>query len=289
MTACDKVDWFPPDGSGPVTFVSGGDLHLSRFDGSFSTKTGALTRKSAGQIGVTMVDRMVSERRVALQCYLRAATPDAFQAAKLNLIKALSGVPGDTIRPTLGTLRVHRPGQSVVETLAEPVDSPQEVRRHTTRSSTLDIEWLCPSPLWQETADQIVTLEPVPGNPWVSPWFSPWESPAAQSSGEATNGGHVPVGIRVRFFGPQNTVRLINDRTGEQLQVFGDIAAGEFVEVDTEARTVTVNGSSALDRWDFAGSWWRLQPGAQTIVAEANTADSTACTVVLWRNALAGI
>lgn len=283
-----KVEWFPPDGSGPVTFGPDGDFRLLTWSGGVSTKTGALLRKSAGQVGSTMIDRTVAERTQAMQCLIDSTDLTDFNAQMATLVKALAGVPGDTARPKLGTLRVTQPGRPVVENLAEPIDSPQEAVRRGSQA-ILDIEWLCPSPLWRETTDQIATLEPAPTDPWVSPWFSPWVSPAAQASAEIINTGHVPVGIRARFFGVQDTVRLVNATTEEQLQVLGSIAAGEVIEVDTEARTVTVNGSSALGRWDFNGTWWKLQPGSQTVVAEANTAQSSARTVVLWRNALAGI
>lgn len=290
MTTCHKVEWLPPDGSGALAFESGGLYHLARFNGSFSTKTAPVLRKAAGQVGSTLIDRSLSERTTSLQCYVRAADPEAFQLAKQELIRVLSGVPGESDVPArFGTLRVYRPGLPPVETLAEPVDSPQEARRHNTRSSTFDIEWLCPSPLWRTLTDETVTLSPAPEDPWVSPWVSPWFSPAAQASAEVVNTGHVPVGVVARFHGPQNTVRLVNATTGEQLQVFGAISAGEVLEVDTEARTARLNGVMVLDRWDWHGHWWRLRRGAQTVIAEANTASPDARTVVIFRPAFAGV
>lgn len=282
------IEWFPPDGSGPITFGRDGDFKLLLWSGGSTTRTGVLLRKSAGQVGSTVVDRTVSERHPALQCLVKGVDIADFNTQMEMLVRALAGVPGDTSRPRLGTLRVHQPGLPVVEALAEPVDSPQEAVRVGGTIAKIDIEWLS-SPLWREVVDRIVTLEVVPPNPWVSPWFSPWTSPAAQSSAAVINTGHVPVGFRARFFGPQNTVRLVNSTTMEQLQVFGAIGVGEVVEVDTEARMVSVNGSSALDRWDFGGTWWKLQPGEQTVTAEANTADPTAGTVVIWRPVLAGV
>jgi|GEM_PF-6137230 len=284
------VEYFPPDGSGPVVFGQGGyPIRRPGLRGATSTNTTPATRKSSGQVGVFVQDREVSGRTVSLQAILQSDSAGDLNALWENLEAVFAGSPSRAESPPIGLLRVSRPGRPVVETQAEPVNSPQQAEWLTPAVAYADVEWLCPSPLWYATTQQSLNLDLSPAGVWTSPWTSPWESPASQNEGQLDNDGHVPVGIKVRFFGPQTSPRLVNTLTGDRLQLFGTVGAGEMVEVDTDGRTVVQDGVSLLGRWDYTGTWWQIRKGEQVVRAEANTSGADARTVVIFRNAYAGI
>lgn len=82
---------------------------------------------------------------------------------------------------------------------------------------------------------------------------------------------YAPVVIRVTgpVVGPQ--VSLLT--TGQSLQFPQlNLAAGQTLEIDTAAKTVTVNGQNRYEELDFANSsWWMLPPDGAPVVQLAGS------------------
>jgi hypothetical protein len=82
---------------------------------------------------------------------------------------------------------------------------------------------------------------------------------------------------------------LINDLTGEEIAFTSDLvlAAGEYVEIDTRAKTARLLSSvtaSRLSYIDFStNSWWQIQRGIQQIRYAATDPTAGSQAVITYR------
>ncbi|MEU8264485.1 hypothetical protein AB0C02_28165 [Micromonospora sp. NPDC048999] len=103
------------------------------------------------------------------------------------------------------------------------------------------------------------------------PFRVPFRLVTQQTAGIATavNAGLAPAGLRLRFAGPSPQPRVTvqwPDGTRRQLRVALTLAAGEWLDVDTEARTALLNGDPTNSRRaDVTGDWPLLAPGSNTL------------------------
>jgi hypothetical protein len=122
----------------------------------------------------------------------------------------------------------------------------------------------------------------------IFPEEFPWLF-VASSGGQANfnNTGMVPTPPVIRIYGycTNPTIRLIS--TGEEIVLAGEVAAGEYLEIDVFNRTVMLNGVTLRNNLvDFSAStWFELPRGLQTIQLLSSTFDTSAHIEVLWRAA----
>lgn len=102
----------------------------------------------------------------------------------------------------------------------------------------------------------------------------------------ATNAGSFGAPVVFRIEGPVTSPRIINDDTGAQLWLKGlTLTAGQYILLDSESRTVKLNGTA--DRYFYLtsdSSWWDLEPGSNSVsyAASAFTASTLSAS---WRSA----
>jgi hypothetical protein len=152
--------------------------------------------------------------------------------------------------------------------------------------------WVAPNPTFEEVTPQSVTLAPQgqPSGGMSFPMSFPMSFDPGLVPGAAliTVGGTVPVSPVIDVYGPCSDplVRVVN--TGAQVRLRGDIAAGDFVRIDTAARTILRNNDpnySVYGQLDFASSSWPRLPVGQVQVVFSPASSSGACQAVLrWSN-----
>lgn len=102
----------------------------------------------------------------------------------------------------------------------------------------------------------------------------------------ASNAGTAPTWPTVTITGPVDTPRLENRTTGETLELATTLSGGDVVVVDTRARTVTLNGTSALQLLAVGSAWPALEPGANELAYRSDDGTPTTSTATLsWRSA----
>ena len=74
-------------------------------------------------------------------------------------------------------------------------------------------------------------------------------------------------GVSVAFQEAVNGFTVTNHTTGEVLTINHEFAAGDVLEIDTEERTVYINGANAYN--DKAGDWALLQFGQNRLTTSA--------------------
>lgn len=100
-----------------------------------------------------------------------------------------------------------------------------------------------------------------------------------------TNPGNVPAPLLVRIDGPVTNPTFAIDGRALQLQLV--LAAGDFLLIDTEARSVLLNGTASRRGAVVAGSVWpQVPPGTSTLQYRASSAsDPAALLSVTYRGA----
>lgn len=108
------------------------------------------------------------------------------------------------------------------------------------------------------------------------------------ASGEVaiTNAGSFPSPPVVRIVGPASNPKVTNLTSGELLQLNMNINTGEFVDIDTLAKTVMLGGTaSRYAALDSSSRWWQLAPGQSTIRFDANGySPGVTKATVTWRS-----
>lgn len=76
--------------------------------------------------------------------------------------------------------------------------------------------------------------------------------------------------------GPVVDPFLENTATGEIVRLTGTLDAGDYLVVDSDARTVLLNGTASRYSWVSPGStWWQLEPGANSVRYGATSGSGT--------------
>lgn len=102
-----------------------------------------------------------------------------------------------------------------------------------------------------------------------------------------TNAGDFDAPAVFRIDGPCTTPIVENVTQGRLLKLNLTVASGDYITLDTKARTVTLNGSaSRYPNLDTSSRWFDLTPGANAIHFRAATATAATCTTT-WRDAWA--
>jgi hypothetical protein len=123
---------------------------------------------------------------------------------------------------------------------------------------------------------------------FASPLLSPLSS-GASPVGQVIvqNLGSVGTPPIISIYGPCNNPVVKNQTTGEQLSFTYNLAATEHLDIDTQQRTILLNGTtnrySALNFADSA--WWELAPGNNDIRFSVASFASPASLVILWNHA----
>lgn len=172
-----------------------------------------------------------------------------------------------------------------------PVDNPV--------STDVAISWKVPAGVWEAAAvTEIVAPAYVSGGGGLEVTSAGLEVTGAGlavtpgfSSGTpvVASGGNMPSQWTAKLYGPCTGPKLANDAAGLAIE-FTDglsLAAGAYVQMDSQARTALLNGDpaqSVLGYLNFAtSSWWLMQPGSNPVRCYPTSASAGAEAVVDFR------
>ncbi len=154
-------------------------------------------------------------------------------------------------------------------------------------------QWRAPDGVWEASEQTTLTVSAdVPSSVGLSaPVSAPISLTATLASGslQVTNLGGSPSHFTALLYGPCSAPTLINDLTGERIAFTSDLtlAAGEYVEIDTRAKTARLLSSvtaSRLSYIDFStNSWWQIQRGIQQIRYAATDPTAGSQAVITYR------
>lgn len=103
------------------------------------------------------------------------------------------------------------------------------------------------------------------------------------------NGGNEVSEPIFRITGPGNNFTITNDTTGESLVITYNLAATHYIEVDIVNHTIVLDGITNIYS-SFAGSFFSLQPGDNTVIFDVASADTGATLLAIkYRDAYNGV
>jgi phage-related protein len=105
------------------------------------------------------------------------------------------------------------------------------------------------------------------------------------TTGIITNTGWYTTYPTITITGPAVNPRVINNSTGQSLLIDYTLQATDILVLDTDYRTVTINGVNRRAILNNASAWFAAPPGTSLYSFQATgTGVGTSC-VVTWRNA----
>lgn len=139
----------------------------------------------------------------------------------------------------------------------------------------VQMQWVAPDGAWESSAELEVVIA-ADGGALAGRTYAlapPRTYPATMPAGAVlvVNPGNTWQHQKAKLYGPCAGPRYTCEDTGETLSFTEDLvlAAGEYVEIDTAARTALLNSdpdASRLNYLDFgASTWWRLPPGTSSV------------------------
>lgn len=143
-----------------------------------------------------------------------------------------------------------------------------------------------------DTQAQAITTRELPGAGFSVP-FTPPFSLAASSGGSVSimNGGNRNAPWTARLDGPLQYPEIVHTQTGRRLflalEANGgvDLQAGQWLELDSNARSVLLNGTAdRRSNLTVDSTWWELLPGSNdfTLRADDGTGSLTITTRDAW-------
>lgn len=275
---------------------AGSDLILRDYQGVSSNLVNEQSQKAPFQFGESYLNPNINPRVISINCRMRADSTQDMHEKRRNLIPYFRAEPEILAgRAEMGLLRFYRDGQEVIEIPCVPINSPQF--SYITLKGTVieaDFDFYCPYPYWQASNEIFHQFDTSGGLEF--PIEFPMEILSYNLQTDASNTGDVSAPFLARVYGELDTFRLINETTGEELEVTGVIADGDYIEVNTAFGNKTVEliepggertnvfGRVSLDKSDF----WRLEVGNNVISFEVNSS-TTGYAVMYWRDRYIGV
>jgi Siphovirus-type tail component, C-terminal domain len=124
----------------------------------------------------------------------------------------------------------------------------------------------------------------VSGLVWNLTWNLDWGGPSVSNTVQAVNSGSFSTPAIIRFNGPVTNPQIENVTAGKSLKLTADgglvVADGEFVELDTDTRTILFMGTaSRYSKLSSDSVWFDLEPGQNDLRFIGSTSGSPTMSV----------
>lgn len=243
-------------------------------------------RERLGRHGTLPGDDYLVGRSVIVELEAHATASVTFQTAMQNLLTALA--PGGVEVPMVFQV----PG--LANGLKARIDvRPRKrdvgvTRGYYSQMAKVIVEFYATDPrIYANDAQTSYTNLPIAGGGWTFNSTFNLSFGALSSGGQITavNSGSFSTPLAFRIDGPCVNPRVENSTTGQSWGADITLASGEYLIVDTDTRSVLLNGTaSRYSTLASTSTWWDLPVGTSFINFRAGT--STSATISLtWRSA----
>lgn len=221
---------------------------------------------------------LYAARQITLSGTAIAATAAAAAAARLAFSSTLEATRGGTLSCTENGLTL-----SVLVRLTGPV----RVSQVGGNAFDWQLQLTAPDPRkYAAPVEQSVGLPTAPAGLVFPVAFPADFGSASGGSVSVSNAGTVKTWPVIRIAGPVVNPRISNPDTGDELRLGLTVEAGQYVDIDTAARTVLLMGTaSRRSIASVTGEWLPVAPGVGTLKFGADVYDPAALATVAVRSA----
>ena len=260
----------------PVLELNGQDgLRVVGVDFGFAEPREVLNPR-AGADGELDETRFHSGRVVSL-------TLSVTDPAKLDELMAYTS-PG--LRPTL-RYRIRGRGRRMIRLRASDLSRPVEFG-----VAEVDVQWRAPDGVAESVDLETQLVNPAgdeDGRSYDLSFDRSWPESQGPGRVEIVNEGSATAYPVFRIYGPLTDPLIENETSGRQLSFDIEVSQGDYLEVDTAARTIRLNGLEVNNRYDTldfpTSQWFGLRPGTNLIRFAPETSSAPAVCEVRWRGA----
>ncbi len=276
------VDWTLTGSDGlTITLGATSNYRLEEVTGFDSPNVRQNLEDLPEQDGAAAGDFFFGSRPITLRGKIVAATAAERNTNVVNLQRALRGLRGNI------TLKSTPSGLPAMQAYARL----ENVRVTGGYIKEFMIGLVCADPLMYSQTLNTATNSTSPASPGATfPWAFPvlfGGGTGSSSSATVTNAGNFDAPAVIRVTGPVTNPQVSNSTLNQWIYLDGlTLVSGEWVEIDTGARTVKKSdGSSHYDKVRFPQSvWWRLAPGGNTVALWASTSSAGVSLTVSHRD-----
>ncbi len=171
--------------------------------------------------------------------------------------------------------------------VSDTVDMPYE--KGTMIFSEARLEMTAPYPFIKgySTESKMVSI-------WAGGGFAiPFEVPMDMSAGASvvdtvTNNGNAIAFPILILNGKLEDAVIINESTGDEMNIDYNLTNGNYIEIDTYNRTALLNGVTNVRQY-LSGDWIKLVSGENNIKLSATSFDSAGNILVSWKDSYLGV
>jgi ABC-type uncharacterized transport system permease subunit len=126
------------------------------------------------------------------------------------------------------------------------------------------------------------------GVTWPLVWPLEWE--AGSGATTVNNTGNVAVYPAITINGSATNPIITNTTSGEFIQLDSLTApVGSEIIINPRVPSVTLNGGNIFTKVNSASTWWKLNPGNNSLKLTTSDAADTAVATVEWRSGYLGV
>jgi hypothetical protein len=231
-------------------------------------------------------DDFLAGRSLVLTLEVFGADDPSFQAA-VDALKAAFAPGNPEAALVLLVPGIAGGGQRRLNVRPRKLDLPVDVDRFFYRQPIAQVQLDATDPrIYDDTQQSVVTpLAATPtGHTWNNTWNLSWGTAGVSGSIFATNTGTFPTPPTFRIDGPVTNPSIENTTYGFTLAFNITLGSGEFLDVDSDARTVLLGGASSRYSTLTRADWFDLAPGVTEIKFRGTTTGAPQLTAT-WRSA----
>lgn len=225
-------------------------------------------------------------RTLAITAIIRGVSPSDVVANIDALLAVWQPISADT--STTSPLSYKFPGQDARQFLGRPRRAPIDTHRIIGNNAPIVLEYHAADPRQYDASPDFAT---VTVSSVTSGRAYPRTYPLTFGGGTsnailAVNAGNFPTRPSARIVGPATNPSILNSNTGEKVKFALTLAAGDFLDIDFDAKTVVLNGTtSRYGTLTTDSTWWELAPGLTTVQFAADTSSGTTSLTFTWASA----
>lgn len=258
---------------------------LQNISGISETGITDLSTQSYNQDGTTDYDSLSDSRLLKIDFMHKEDTFSLLHSVRRAIENTLNHKLG------LGTL-VYENDDGKYQIQGKVIDGPVVTKRWPCME-LMDVVFKCPIPYWLSYIENIVKLVGFVGG-LSFPLEFPISFASAGDSAVFEGLGDVETPLTIEFRGPASGCKIINDTTGEFVEVTYTLLTGEKLIINTDKTHPSVTfvdaysvETSAFNKINILSSFFRLQPGPQTLSFTALS--GTPDTYIKWYDRYVGV